>query len=55
MKYVKGKAMVLYWSWEPDMNSPRFRGMLSLPGMVVYNLIHFPQRVRWSRMGQIVR
>jgi signal peptidase I len=55
MKYVKGKAVVLYWSWRPDLDSPRYRSVLSIPKILLYNLIHFPQRVRWTRIGHIVR
>jgi len=54
-EYVKGKGMVLYWSWRPDSRAPRFRSVLSAPKILAYNLIHLPQRVRWSRIGRIVR
>ena len=55
MKYVKGEAMVLYWSWRPDFNAPRYFSPLSIPKMVLYNVIHFPQRVRWRRIFDAVR
>jgi len=55
MKYVKGKALVIYWSWGEDENAPRFRSILSVPKILAYNLIHFPWRVRWLRIGDIIR
>jgi signal peptidase I len=54
-RFVKGKAMILYWSWRPDMRAPRYAGPLSLPYMLVYNIIRFPQRVRWERLADIIR
>jgi signal peptidase I len=55
MKHVKGKAIVLYWSWRPDFNAPRYYSIFSIPKMLLYNIIHFPQRVRWSRIFDLVR
>ena len=52
---VKAKARVLYWSWAPDPEAPEFSGILSLPSVFFYNLLHFPERVRWTRIGSIVR
>jgi signal peptidase I len=54
---VLGQAMVIHWSWAPDRNAPElsFADPLSLPKLLVYNLIHFPERVRWGRLGDIVR
>lgn len=55
MKYVKGRALIIYWSWGEDKNAPRFRSVLSIPKILVYNLIHFLWRVRWLRIGDIIR
>jgi signal peptidase I len=52
---IKGKAFILYGSWAPDPEAPAYTGVLSVPGMVLYNLIHFPRRVRWGRIGSLVR
>ena len=51
---VKGKAMILYWSWSPDRRAPQYRNLLSVPEMFFYNLIRFPWRVRWARIGTMI-
>lgn len=50
---IRGNAMIVYWSWAPDPNAPRWESpyiwpLLSIP---FYNLAHFPSRVRWDRIG----
>lgn len=48
---IVAKAGPVYFSWAPDPDAPRYRGLSSLPGVALYNLIHFVDRVRWSRIG----
>jgi len=54
---VLGKAMIIHWSWTPDPNAPELtsQDLLSLPKNIVYNIVHFPKRVRWNRIGDIIR
>ncbi len=54
---VLGKAMIIHWSWAADPNAPAVTSedLLSLPKNVFYNIIHFPNRVRWNRIGDIIR
>lgn len=54
---VLGKAMIIHWSWAPDSNAPVLtsQDLLSLPKNIVYNVVHFPKRVRWNRIGDIIR
>ncbi len=54
---VLGKAMIIHWSWAPDSNAPMVTAedLLSLPKNIFYNVIHFPKRVRWKRVGGIIR
>lgn len=56
-RLVLGQAMIIHYSWEPDLNAPEVRrdDLLSIPKNIVYNIIHFPQRVRWSRIGHIIK
>ncbi|MCJ7497727.1 MAG: signal peptidase I [candidate division Zixibacteria bacterium] len=56
-KLVLGKAMIIHYSWEPDQNAPAVRrdDVLSIPKNIVYNIVHFPQRVRWNRIGHIIK
>jgi signal peptidase I len=56
-KLVLGKAMIIHYSWEPDQNAPAVRrdDVFSIPKNIVYNIVHFPQRVRWNRIGHIIK
>jgi signal peptidase I len=49
---VMGKAMIIHWSWSPDPKAPVVTGSdpLSVPKNLGYNILHFPSRVRWSRL-----
>ncbi|MDE2829278.1 MAG: signal peptidase I [Gemmatimonadota bacterium] len=51
---IRGKAFVLYWSWAPDDRVPAYSNVTSLFGIALYNLFHFPERVRWRRIGMLV-
>ncbi len=51
---IRGKAFILYWSWAPDANRPEYSNLTSLPGIALYNLLHFPARTRWRRIGMLV-
>lgn len=51
---IRGKAFILYWSWAPDRNAPEYNNLTSLPGSMLYNLLHFPARTRWGRIGNLV-
>ena len=48
---IVSKAGPIYFSWAPDADAPTYKGMGSLPTLFFYNLIHFFDRVRWSRIG----
>ena len=54
---VLGEALLIHWSWEPDTDAPEIAlaDLSSLPRSVWYNIEHFIERVRWSRLGDIVR
>ena len=51
---IRGKAFVLYWSWAPDDRVPTYSNITSLLSIAFYNLFHFPERVRWQRIGMLV-
>ncbi len=51
---IRGKAFILYWSWAPDDRVPAYSNATSLIGIAIYNLFHFPERVRWQRIGMLV-
>lgn len=56
-KYVKGRALLLYFSWAPDPLAPEFSNpyITSFFQVLFYNLTHFPWRVRWERIGSVIR
>ncbi len=56
-KLVLGKAMILHLSWAPDPDAPNFTwaNPLTYPPSLFYNITHFYKRVRWNRLGDIIR
>jgi signal peptidase I len=49
---IKGKAMIVYFSWIEDPNAPEWSSpyidkIVTIP---FYNLINFPSRVNWSHL-----
>ena len=56
-KNIKGKAFLVYFSWAPDPLAPEFTNpyITSFFEVLFYNLTHFPWRVRWERIGTMVR
>jgi signal peptidase I len=53
---VQGEAILIHWSWSPDVNAPEITlaDLTSIPRSVTYNLVHFFQRVRWQRLGDLI-
>ncbi len=51
---IKGKAFLIYASWAPDADAPEYEGLSSIPKMLLYNLIRFPKRIRWERIGRVI-
>jgi signal peptidase I len=50
---IKGKGLFVYWSWKPDPNSPKWESPYVIPALEImfYNLLHFPSRIGWDRIG----
>ena len=51
---IVARAGLIYFSWAPDPDAPTYKGASSLPDIVLYNLTHFLDRVRWSRIAKSV-
>lgn len=59
---VKGKALMIYWSWDRQPEDPTLlwswsqpaQSFSSLTTVVGYNLAHTPWRVRWNRVGRLI-
>jgi signal peptidase I len=52
-KNIQGKAVFIYWSWEPDANPPGWsfpyaHHVVQWVGHFLYN---FPTHIRWDRLG----
>lgn len=53
-RLIRGEALFVYWSWTPDPRVPKWESPYILPILTIpfYNLVHFPQRMRWGRIGK---
>ncbi len=56
-EYVLGKAMFLHWSWKEDPDAPniRWNDPITIIHSMLYNFLHFYDRVDWNRLGKAVR
>ncbi len=52
---IKGKAMSIYWSWAPDTGGPYYSGPASLPRVLGSWIGRLPSRVRYERLGDVIR
>jgi len=50
---IKGKAVFVYFSYEPDSNAPEWKApyIIEFFEIAFYNLFHFPGRLRLDRIG----
>jgi len=48
-----GKAVFVYWSWEPDSGSPgwSFPYVIDAIQWIGHFVLNFPSHIRWSRLG----
>ena len=53
---ILGEAIFIHWSWVPDEDSPEVSvtDPMSVPRLFLYNVVHFPERVRWGRLLDII-
>ncbi len=53
---VMGRAMIIHWSWAPDPKADEIidSGFFAIPKLIGYNIWHFPDRVRWNRLANII-
>ena len=51
-EHIKGKALFVYWSWEPDPDSPKwsFPYITTIIEYAFYFLTSFPSQTRWERL-----
>lgn len=53
-RLIKGRALLVWWSYEEDPDAARRQGIDNLKAMFS-KLLHFPWRSRWSRCFTIIR
>ena len=51
---IKGKAMIIYWSWDSERRGVLYRNLASLPKDIGTFLWNLPARVRYSRLGDVI-
>ncbi|MCD6098439.1 signal peptidase I [bacterium] len=56
-KFIRAKPLIIYFSWSPDPNAPDLNPpyIIDLIRLFFYDLFHFPVRVRWKRIGRLIR
>jgi signal peptidase I len=65
-RLVLGKAMVIHWSWQsyepndPTVDFPKppeitATNPLSFAQNIAFNIYHLPERVRWTRIGDVIK
>ncbi len=55
-KFILGRAMVIHWSWRTDPHAPEWQwsNPVSVARALLYNTLHFVDRVRWGRFGKVI-
>ncbi len=61
-RLIRGKAFILYMSWEFEDGDPELVWTLSQPVtsffsllyIIAYDIVHAPWRVRWTRIGSLI-
>jgi signal peptidase I len=54
-EYIKGKALLIYWSYESDRNDYQAQGAGAAVRNIVSVFTHFFTRTRWDRMLRQIR
>ncbi len=50
---IRGKAVFVYWSWQPDYSAPgwEFPYIVNAVQWFGFYLFNFPSHIRWDRLG----
>lgn len=50
---LRGKAVFVYWSWQPDADTPgwSFPYVIDAVQWIGWGIYNFPSHVRWDRLG----
>ncbi len=52
---IKGRALLVYWSYEAEPDSAEWRGYADKFGRLAGVALHFFTRTRWDRTFRMVR
>ncbi len=55
VSYVKGRAVVIYWSWEAERDDWQWRGMGRRLAQLADVVVHFFTKTRWERQFRLIR
>jgi signal peptidase I len=55
LSYVKGRAVLIYWSYEADRDDWEWRGVLYRLKQLGEVFLNFFTKTRWSRMFQLIQ
>lgn len=53
--YLKGRALLVYWSFDADENSTNWRGFAHRARQLAEVVLGFPTRTRWRRSLKLIR
>ncbi len=50
---LKGKAVFVYWSWQPDPDAPGFSFPYVIDAIqwIAFTIVNAPSHIRWERLG----
>ena len=54
-EYIKGKALLIYWSFDTSGEEPPSDGLFGTVGRVASSLVHIFTRTRWERLLHQIR
>ena len=55
LSYVKGRAVIIYWSFEAPRNDWQWRGLGHRLKQLADVVVHFFTKTRWSRTFRLIR
>jgi signal peptidase I len=55
LSHVKGRALVIYWSYGGETPDGQWRGWGAKVGQILRTLVGIPFKTRWERTGRLIR
>lgn len=54
VKNIEARPLFRYYSWAIDSDAPSYDSILDIIPIIFYNIVHFPIRTRWERIGKAI-